>query len=269
MFLWVKLSKNMKTERGTQMRKFGVQLYSVKDELAKDLWGTLRKVKAMGFDAVEFYGTFVHTAQELKAVLEDTGLVCCGWHTPWQYVTPSQIVGTVTYNKIIGNREITIPGLPRDMTDSKAAWLETAKKFNDVAARLAPYGMKLSYHNHASEYVEMEGDLPINYLMDNTCPCIALQMDNGNALSAGEGTDIYTPLTKYPGRFRAIHHKPYSFKNGMSTMVGEDDVDWPRFFKLCDENQCIDWHIIEYEDKKYAQFDGIEACLNAFRKLGV
>jgi len=250
------------------MRKFGVQLYSVRDELAKDLWGTLRRVKAMGYDAVEFFWEFNRTAQELKAALDDTGLICCGWHTPWHYVTPSNLMGTITYNKILGNREITVPGLPHEMTNSKAAWLETAKQFNEVAEKLALYGMGLSYHNHAEEFKPMEGELPIYTFMDAT-KTIGLQLDNGNAFGAGPDTDVYAPLTRYPNRVRTLHHKPYSIQNGFATMIGEDDIDWQKFFKLCDETQQIDWHIVEYEDEKYAQLDGIEACLHALRKLGV
>jgi sugar phosphate isomerase/epimerase len=249
------------------MRKYGVQLYSVRDEFRKDMWGTLRKVKAMGYDGVEFFWEFSHTAQEVKAALDDTGLACCGWHTPWHYVQPSNLMATITYNKVIGNKEIAIPGLPGEMTNNKEAWFKTAKQFNDVAEKLAFYGMNLSYHNHADEFKNMEGDLPIYYFMDGTIPSIGLQLDNGNAFSAGADTDVYAPVTRYPGRMRTLHHKPYSIQNGFATMIGEDDIDWPRFFALCDKHHNIDWHIVEYEDAKYTQLQGVELCLKALKKM--
>jgi sugar phosphate isomerase/epimerase len=68
---------------------------------------------------------------------------------------------------------------------------------------------------------------------------------------------------------RTLHHKPYSLKNGFATMVGEDDIDWQRFFALCDENHCVNWHIVEYEDKKYTQLEGVKLCLEALKKMGV
>jgi sugar phosphate isomerase/epimerase len=177
------------------------------------------------------------------------------------------LMGTITYNKIIGNTELTVPGLPDEMTNSKEAWLDTAGKFNDIAAKLAPYGMKLAYHNHSSEFKDMGGDLPIHYLMDNTTPDVGLQLDNGNAYSAGPATDIYAPLTRYPGRVRTIHHKPYSLKNGFATMIGEDDIDWPRFFDLCEKHQSVVWHIVEYEcEEKYPQLEGIRLCIEALKK---
>ncbi|MCL2203850.1 MAG: sugar phosphate isomerase/epimerase [Defluviitaleaceae bacterium] len=250
------------------MRKYAVQLYSVRDELARDLWGTLRKVRAMGYEGVEFFWEFTHTAQELKAALEDTGLVCCGWHTPWHNVQPGTLMATITYNKVLGNNEIVIPGLPGEMTHSKQAWLDTAKQFNEVATQLAPYGMKLAYHNHHQEFQALEGDLPIHYFMEGTAPEIGFQLDNGNAFHAGADTDVYAPLTRYPGRVRTIHLKPYSIKNGYATMIGEDDIDWPRFFALCEKHQPIDWYIVEYEcTDKYPQLDGIRLCIDALRRL--
>ena len=247
--------------------RYAVGLYSVRDELKKDLWGTLRKMKAMGYDGVEFYGGFRHTAQEVKAALDEANLVCCGWHTGWDFLNEDNFIATVTYNKVLGNAEIVIPGIPAEMMNSKAACLDTAKKFSEMAAKLATYGMKLAYHNHGVEFKPLEGDLPIHYIFDNSCPSVGLQFDNGNAWTAGPDTDVYAPVTRYPYRIRTIHHKPFSLKDGYATMLGEDDIDWSRFFKLCRDHQNIEWHIIEYEHEKYGQFEGIEKCIKALRKM--
>ena len=249
-------------------QKFAVELYSVRDELARDLWGTLRKVKAMGYDGVECFGHFTHTAQELKAALDDTGLVCVGWHTPWEYVQPHALFATITYNKIIGNTEIVIPGLPGELTNSKAAWLKTAEMFNELAAKLAPYGMKIAYHNHGNEFEPMEGDLPWHYFYDNTVEDVGMQLDNGNAWTASPDTDVYAPLVRYPFRARTLHHKPFSLKTGHATMLGEDDIDWEKFFKLAKQHQNVEWHIVEYEcEDMYTQMEGIEKCIQGLRKL--
>ena len=247
--------------------KYAVGLYSVRDELTKDLWGTLRKVKAMGYDGVEFYGGYRHTAQEVKAALDDTGLVCCGWHSGWDALSDEKFISTVTYNKILGNTEIVIPGLPEEMRNTKAACLETAKAFSEAANKLAYYGMKLAYHNHNWEFTPLEGGLPIHYIYDNSCESVGLQLDNGNAWTASPDTDVYDPIVRYPYRMRTVHHKPFSLKDGHATMIGEDDIDWSKVFKLCREHQNIEWHIIEYECEKYTQFEGIEKCIKALRKL--
>jgi len=247
--------------------KYALELYSVRNDLQRDLWGTLRKVKKMGYEGVEFFGEFTHTAQELKAALCDTGLSCVGWHTPWTYVTDPHLLGTITYNKILGNSDIVIPGLPHEMTDSKEAWLKTAASFNDIACKLADYGMHLGYHNHGGEFMDMEGGLPFHYFFDNTTN-VGMQHDNGNAWTAGPETDIYDPIIRYPYRAKTLHLKPFSLKTGHATMIGEDDIDWPRFFGLCKAHQNILWHIIEYEcEDLYTPLDGVEKCLNALKLM--
>jgi len=247
--------------------KYAVGLYSVRDELAKDLWGTLRKVKAMGYDGVEFFGEFTRTAQEIKAALDETGLTCVGWHTDWKLLAPDRIASTITYNKVLGNTEIVIPWIPDEMRSSRAAWFATARAFEEIAEKLADYGMYLSYHNHKEEFKVLDGDLPIYYLFDNTTR-VGVQLDNGNALSAGPDTDIYALITRYPNRMRTLHHKPYSDKVGFATMIGEDDIDWAKYFKLCCQHQDVEWHIVEYEcEEKYGQMEGIEKCIQSIRKL--
>jgi sugar phosphate isomerase/epimerase len=252
----------------TMSNFFALELYSVRKDLRQDLWGTLRKVKKMGYEAVEFFGHFTHTAQELKAALDDTGLLCCGWHTPWGYVQDDTLMSTITYNKIIGNTDIVIPGLPQELTDSKEAWIKTAGLFNGISDKLADYGMHLGYHNHASEFKPMGGDIPYNYFYENTVN-VGMQLDNGNALSAGGEVDIYEGVLKrFPGRAKTIHLKPWSFEKGYACMIGEDDIDYGKFFDLCYEYQDVEWFIVEYEcESLYTPLDGVEKCLKALWKL--
>jgi sugar phosphate isomerase/epimerase len=248
--------------------RYAVGLYSVHNELNKDMWGTLRALKKMGFEGVEFYGEFAWTAQEVKAALDDTGLVCCGWHTGWNYLSHTNLLSVISYNKVLGNTNLIVPGLPDDMTNSKAAWLKTADKFNKIAEVLDGYGMCLGYHNHSNDFKFMEGDLPFHHFFDNTINKVIMQLDNGNAWSADPDTDIYDPLTRYPNRAKTLHLKPYSKSKGFATMIGEDDIDWPKFFELCREHQRVDWYIVEYEcETLYNQLEGVKLCLQALKKM--
>ena len=251
--------------------RYGVELYSVRDELAKDLLHTLKKVKEMGYEGVEFFGEFRYTAKEIKEALEETGLVCCGWHTPWNYVEDDRFDETVAYFKEIGNKYVVIPGLPAEMTNSKEAWLKTAAEFNRVAEKLKPHGMILGYHNHSSEFQSMDGELPFHILFSNTDPSVVVQMDNGNALSGG--ADIMDAISRYPGRARTVHLKPYKLgcekpEDGFATMIGEDDVPWAEFMKWCSTQGATEWYIVEYESEAmYTQFEGIEKCLESLKEM--
>lgn len=259
--------------------KYGVELYSVKDELKKDMLSTLQRVKDMGYEAVEFAGGFQHTADEVKKALDETGLICCGWHTPWQYIEDEAFDKTVEYFHTIGNPYVIIPGLPQEMRGSREVWLNTAKLFNAAAKKLATEGLRLGYHNHAAELVPFTKDsdeCAFTTLFDNTDESIIVQMDNGHVVN-GRGIDMLSLLNRYKGRFTTVHLKPYSLEKGAQkaedgylTMIGdaEDDVPWSEFMTLCSEVGDTKWYIIEYESiRLYPEFDGVDLCLKALKKM--
>ncbi len=252
-----------------KIKNIGLELYSVKEHYAEDLYGTLSKVKNIGYKGVEFFGEFKYSAEETADALNKNGLVCCGWHTPWSYVQDDLLEKTVSYNKIIGNKYIIVPGLPGELTKTPEGWLTVAKKFNELADVLDKYGMMIGYHNHAHEFAPLQdGSVPYYLLFDNTNKKVVVQLDNGNALK-GNGK-IYDIPVRYPNRMQSVHLKPFSVKYGFDTMIGEDDIDWNRFVSLCMQNGDTEWFIVEYESiKLYEPMLGVELCYKQLAKLGL
>ena len=82
---------------------FALQLYSVRDECAKDLAGTIAAVAKMGYKAVEFAGYHGRDAKTLRKLLEDAGLKCCGTHTGLDTLLGDNLPGTVEFNRTLGN----------------------------------------------------------------------------------------------------------------------------------------------------------------------
>ena len=78
-------------------------------------------------------------------------MVCCGWHTPWQYVTDDALYDTVEYFHTIENPYVIIPGLPKEMTGSYEQWLRNAELFNAASPQIIRSWIALGYHNHAGE----------------------------------------------------------------------------------------------------------------------
>ena len=85
------------------MLDYGIQLYSVRDAMEKDVASTLQKIADMGYKYVEFAGFFGHSAQEIRSMLDSTGLVCSGTHSSWEDLRPGKIMETIAYHKAIGN----------------------------------------------------------------------------------------------------------------------------------------------------------------------
>ena len=91
----------------------GLELYSVRNELAADVRGTIKAVAEMGYEGVEFAGPPQHSAEELKSLLDEFGLVCCGWHTPFNLVQEDTLADTIEFNKILIKSSATKPRLLR------------------------------------------------------------------------------------------------------------------------------------------------------------
>ena len=116
----------------------GVQLYSVREDCARDLPGTLEAIAKMGYDGVEFAGYYDHSAADLRKLLDDNGLKCCGTHIPLDTLLGEALEATVEFNKTLGNRYLVVPWIPEERRDSLAAWKATAGVFNEIAEKLDP-----------------------------------------------------------------------------------------------------------------------------------
>jgi sugar phosphate isomerase/epimerase len=244
----------------------GLQLYSIRKDAAKDLAGVLAAVAQMGYQGVEFAGYYGHKAEEIRQLLDKNHLVCCGTHTPYQAVQPKDFAATVEFNKVLGNKYIIVPGLPKENFASIKSLVDTAKFFTALAAKLKPMGMRVGYHAHGGDFKPVEGREPWDVLFSNAGPDVLMQMDIGNCI--GGGGDPIAYLKKFPGRSATIHLKEHGGKPG--AVVGEGDVNWKEVFQLCETTGKTEWYIVEQE--AYASggspLDCVARCVKNLRKMG-
>ena len=251
----------------------GLELYSVRNELAEDARGTIRAVAEMGYEGVEFAGPPQHSAEELKGYLDEFGLVCCGWHTPFNLVQEDTLADTIEFNKILENRYVIVPGIPGELRQSRADWLKLAVFFNELADKLEPHGMVTGYHNHHVEFSPMDGEIQWDTFFGNTNDGVVMQLDMGNALNGG--ADLVAILEKYPGRSGTVHLKPYTLSDdaedghaGFRPIIGEDSVPWSEIFRVCETTGGTQWYIVEYESDAFPPLEAVERCLKALKAMG-
>ena len=243
----------------------GVQLYSVREDAAKDLPGVLEKIAKMGYAGVEFAGYYGHSASDIKKMLDDNGLKCCGSHTAINTLLENELGDTIQFNQTLGNQFLIVPSLPHQYTESKEAWLNTAHTMNDISDKLTPLGLHTGYHNHHTEFVAMDGELPWDIFFGNTKKEVVMQFDTGNAREGGGSAEDF--LAKYPGRALTVHLKEYS-KTEPDALVGDGDVDFPEIFRLCESVGGTQWYIVEYEKPSRPGLEAIDLCLKNLRGMG-
>lgn len=241
-----------------------VQLYSIREECVRDFLGTLEKVKAIGYDGVEFAGLHGHAPEELKAKLDELGLRVAGAHLSLDALTDN-FDETVAWNQVLGNKFLIVAGLTESQRGSKAAWLESAAKFNAVAEKLAPLGLRTGYHNHTHEFESLPDtdELPWDIFFGNTRADVVMQFDTGNAMHAGAKALDF--LKKYPGRATTVHLKEFSADG--QAMLGEGEVPVKEVLEVSESIGGTEWFIIEHEEYPVPPLECIERDLRNLEKL--
>ncbi len=247
----------------------GLELFSVRDELAKDLKGTVTAVAKMGYDAVEFYSPYYQwtpdQAKEYRKLLDGLGIRCYSTHNDARALTAEGLPKAIELNQIIGSKYIVMASAGDPKTID--GWKRVAATLSDASEKLAPLGMKTGYHNHQTEFRELEGQMPIQVIAANTPRNVMLQFDVGTCVEVG-----YDPvkwINANPGRINCIHCKDYGAGAGRAYQVlfGEGDAPWNKIFAAAESAGGVEWYLIEQEGSRYPAIETAERCLANYRKL--
>lgn len=220
---------------GFSLSKVGLQLYTVRDAMAKDLDGTLGAIAAAGYHLVETAGMYGKSAEELRAAFDKHGIRTVSGHYPLADLeTAPETVFTTA--KTLGQEYVTVPWLDPA--------LRTAETFGSLPGRLNKLGeaaktngMKLAYHNHDFEFQNYGASTTVmERLLANTDPAlVSFELDGYWAFKAG-----HTPadlVARYPGRFALLHLKDSTAAPEKAFAdVGKGVIDFRRFIAAAQRN---------------------------------
>ncbi|MES2460225.1 MAG: TIM barrel protein [Armatimonadota bacterium] len=158
-----------------------LQLYSVREDCARDLPEVLKAVAAMGYSGVEFAGYYGFDAAQLKQMLDDLNLKVAGAHVGLDTLLGDKLEESIAFHQTLGNKFLIVPGLAEQHRNSTEAWRKTADTMNGIAAALKPHGLYTGYHNHAIEFKPFTegGELPWDTFFGNTSADVVMQFDTG------------------------------------------------------------------------------------------
>lgn len=246
----------------------GLELYSVREELKKDLMGTVRGVAKMGYEDVEFYAPYFEwtpaNAKDVRKLLDDLNIRCLSTHNSFTYFTAENLARAIELNQILGSKYIVMASSGK--VDNLDGWKAVADVLNKAAEKLKPTGLQAGYHNHLTEFVPIGGKRPMEVLAANTGKDVMLQLDIGPCVEAG--SDPVAWINANPGRIRSMHCKDWSPDpgKGYKVLFGEGVVPWKKVFQAAEKNGGIEFYLIEQEGSAYPPMETAERCLTAFRK---
>ncbi|MCA9418057.1 MAG: sugar phosphate isomerase/epimerase [Candidatus Omnitrophica bacterium] len=222
----------------------GIQLYTVRDDLAKDYVGTIREVADMGYEGIELAGFGEISSAEMKSLLDDLGIQVAGCHAPLDQLK-SDLDRVLDYQEVIGNHRIVLPWLPEDIQKKgSAGYREVGEFLAEVSEKISPRGFSISYHNHSFEFVPSEE----GYCLDTL-------------LKAGEKADVKSELDtywvqhggadpieyirRYAGRIELLHIKDMGpGADKPFAEVGSGILDWDSIFEAA-ESGGVEWYLVE------------------------
>ena len=246
----------------------GLELYSVRGDLAKDLLGTVGAVGKMGYQVVEFYAPYLEwtleQAKSVRQVLDDTGLKCHSTHNNGPSFTPDGLKKAIALNQIIGSTAIIMASAPRATTID--AWKTLGDQLTAVSAQLKPLGMATGYHNHQVEWRPVDGKRPMDVIAGSTPKDVILQFDVGTCLEVGADTIAW--IEANPGRIKSVHCKDWAPGRGYNVAFGEGDAPWKKIFDAVEKTGGVEYYLVEQEIAgPEGELAMVKRCLDNWKKL--
>ena len=265
--------------------KPGIQLYSVRDQMAKDFEGTLAAVREAGFVEVESAALPKKPAAEIRKALDNAGLKCVSSHRSFIDVT-ANLDATTEYEKTIGVSYIICPGPGRKNPPASGArrespsiddWKYNAEEFNKTGEKLKHAGIDFGYHNHWLEFKPVDGQVPYEVLLSLCEPDkTTFEMDLGWVKVAGQ--DPVALMKKYPHRFSMFHVKDFHLPADISyathdqakvTELGRGSIDYRPIFAQAAKNQKITHAFVEQEEFDIPWKESLKVDADYMKKLSI
>lgn len=225
--------------------RVGVQLYTVRTEMQRDVEATLARVAAIGYRDVEFAGYFDRLPSEIAALLRSNSLASPSTHIAfdqlrgdWQRVLDDAAT--------IGHEYVAIPWMAAVDLRTIDDWKRIAGLFNERAAQARAAGLRFAYHNHDFEFAPIDSAVPFDALLTETDPdLVDFELDIYWITRAG--FDPLDYFARFPGRFSMTHLKDWTGppENAM-TDVGSGVIDFPRIIAAADAAG-VRHHFVEHD----------------------
>ncbi|MFK4511829.1 sugar phosphate isomerase/epimerase family protein [Bradyrhizobium daqingense] len=240
------LGPHSSSDAAAPQRPAGLQLYTVRKELATNFQGTLRAVHQIGYAKVEFAGIYATPAANTRDVLQDFGLSAVSAHIPLADLLESASVGLDVAGQT-GASFIVCPWVDEGLRRTKSDWLHLCDRLNAIGATLRKAGLAFAYHNHDFEFHRLDdGTLPYALLLDRTeRDFVEFELDVYWAKRGG--VDPIHLVHRIHDRIKLLHLKDMT-RDGSITELGNGIIDFPRL--ICRASISADRMFVEQDDSK-------------------
>lgn len=238
-------------------RGLALQLYTLRDPAKKDLAGTLKEARQMGWEYVQWSGMPDLPAEKIRAALDEAGLKAVASHAAMEPFE-TEFARHAAFWKTVGVTDVAASSMMSGCKENLQAWLRGARRLDKIGANLRTAGLRFSYHNHAFEFEKFPDDERTKHeiLMASTRPeNVNAELDLAWAYVAGQ--DPAALIRQYKGRCPLVHAKDVvRAKSGKQEFkpLGQGELNWAEIIAAGDEAG-IEWYIYEQDNGQGSPFD--------------
>jgi sugar phosphate isomerase/epimerase len=228
-------------KKSSSKKEMGIQIYTIREQLNADLNGALKKLAEIGYNSIEaagfanaggayqFYGK---SPKEFSKMLDDLGMKLVSSHTTFDLDKADAVCAA---HAEAGCKYIVYPFLPENLRPNLDGYKAVGDMLNKMGEAAQKSGIQLGYHNHAFEYTELEGQVPMDVMMASTDPkLVQYEIDIYWTVKAGKDPIEY--FNKYPGRFELWHVKDIdNTPDKFFAPVGSGTINWEQVFAAKDK----------------------------------
>jgi sugar phosphate isomerase/epimerase len=264
-FAQTRLGNVLQGKNGLQ--KIGLQLYTVRKEMEKDVEGTLAKVAGIGFKEVEFAGYFNRTPEQIKTTLKNNGLSAPSAHVSLAVMKDkANWQKTLDVSQAIGHKYLILAYLMPNERTSLDDYKKLTELLNQAGADCKKAGIQFGYHNHDFEFQAMGGELPFDHLLKHTDgKLVKIELDLYWIEKAKQSWEKYFKM--YPGRFELLHVKDMdNTPKEFFTEVGRGKIDFKAIFAQA-KKAGAKHYFVEQDQTPASPFDSIQVSYDYLSKL--
>lgn len=258
----------------------GIQLYSLRDQIQRDVRSVIEKVAYAGYKEVETYGYSGEShfwgvkASEFNEILNNNGLKSPSGHYDFNQILSKttsvdemqamldQYIDTALK---IGQKYLIIPSLERSIRSTPDDYKYLSEKMNRIGEELIKSKLQLGYHNHNFEFEGGSGQTGYQILLAETEEQnVKMELDLYWVVRSG--VDPIQLIKENPGRFVLWHVKDMDHSNpALNTEIGKGSIDYKEIFRMA-RRSGLEYIFMEQENFMIDPYDSIAESFDYIKK---
>jgi len=249
--------------------RIAAQMYTLREftKTPADIAATMKKVRDIGYEAVQLSALGPIAPSELKKILNGEELTVSSTHISFDRMRDDP-EGVIEEHRILECKHTAIGGMPTDYRNAEG-FHKFAKEASEVAKKLAEGGLTFSYHNHSFEFEKFGDKTGLEILRTESDPrYFNLEIDTYWVQHGGG--DPADWIMKCKGRIPLLHLKDMTNKAGQQLMaeIGEGNLNWPAIFEAAGDAG-VEWYLVEQDICQRNPFESLAISLRNLKAMGV